>query len=215
MNNTLISFFVLGLTFGWGPCLVSCGPVIISYIAGTGKNIPKALYVYSLFSITRIFVYLVLGPVFFFFGNFLFNKYLSDYFKYVFIAGGIFIVLTGLLLAVGKRFELKFCRFLQKNILEHDKKSAVIFGLMLGVLPCASLLAIFSLIVLTAKDWFGSLLLSLSFGIGTFFSPLLLLAIFAGSIPLLFKNKSCLRVFNLICGMIMAFLGVQLIRKGF
>lgn len=215
MTETLISFFVVGLSFGWGPCLASCAPIVLSYIAGTGKNISKALYVYILFSIARILVYLLLSLLVFFFGNFLFEKYLFKFSKYILVAGGLFIILTGLLLAIGKRFEFKFCKLLQKNLLEHDKKSVFVFGLVIGFLPCVPLLAVFSLMMLIAKSWFDSLLLGFSFGLGTFVSPLFFLVIFAGAIPSLFKNKGYLLILNFICGAIIVFLGIQVIWRAF
>lgn len=215
MIKTLISFFVLGLSLGTGACFISCAPVVISYIAGTGKNISKALSVYVLFSLARIFVYIVLGVIVFLFGSFLFEKFLFHFSRFIFIGGGLFIVLTGLLLSVGQKNEFKFCQSLQKNLLERDKKSVFVFGLVIGLAPCAPLFAVFSLMLLIARNWFDSFLISLSFGLGTFVSPLILLVIFAGSIPSLFKNNSFQRALNLICGLIMVFLGIQFVRRAF
>lgn len=215
MNKAIISFFILGLTFGSGPCLASCGPIILSYIAGTRKNVAKGLGVYILFSLGRIFVYIALSLLVFFFGKFIMEKLLFGFSKYVLIIGGTFIFLVGLLLALGKKLELKFCNLLQKNILVHDKKSIIMLGLIIGILPCAPLLAIFSSIVLTSKSWFDSLLYSLSFGIGTFVSPLIFLVIFVGLIPSSLIDKSYNRIFNLVCGLIIMFLGSRLIMRAF
>lgn len=205
----------MGLSFGSGPCLASCGPVILSYIAGTRKNVSKGLVVYSLFSLGRIFVYIALGLSAFFFGKFVMEKFLFSFSKYLIIIGGGFIFLVGLLLALGKKFKLKFCSLLQENILVNDKKSIIMFGLIIGVLPCAPLLAIFSYVVLTSKSWFDSLLYSLSFGIGTFVSPLIFLVIFVGLMPGKLIGRNYDRIFNLVCGLIIMFLGSQLIMRVF
>lgn len=215
MDKSLVSFFILGLTFGWGPCLASCGPILLSYITGARKDIPKSLSVYILFSAARILVYLALSLTVFFSGNFFMDKYLYGYSKYIYLGGGLIIILAGILLACGKRLEIKHCRILQKNFLEADVKSVVALGLIIGLLPCGPLLAVFSWVALVSRSWFDSLLISLSFGIGTFFSPLLMLVIFAGAIPSFLKAKRFERIFNLVCGLIIVFLGLQLIRKGF
>ena len=50
----VITFFLLGLSFGSGPCLAACGPLLISYIAGTGKKFKDSVVTYLIFSSARI-----------------------------------------------------------------------------------------------------------------------------------------------------------------
>lgn len=215
MNKIIPSLFLCGLLFGSGPCLASCGPILISYIAATKKNILKGLVVYVLFSLARISVYLLLGVAIFSLGRFTLERLLGDFSRYIFIIGGGFIVLIGVLTAGGKRLEIKPLNFLHRNILERDKKSVVIVGLIVGLLPCVPLLAILSYVGLVSKSWLQSLFYSLSFGLGTFVSPLILLAILAGVIPQWFQDKKYYSVFRFICGMIIIFLGLQLIYRAF
>lgn len=92
----------------------------------------------------------------------------------------------------------------------------VIIGLSMGLLPCAPLLATFSYIGLISKSWLQSLYYSLAFGIGTFFSPLILLAVFTGLLPRLLGRSALFgRIFAFLCGLIMVFLGVNLIKRAF
>jgi len=135
--------------------------------------------------------------------------------KYILIAGGVFIILIGVLMIIGNRFESKVCCFLAKKILERDKKSIIMLGMIIGLLPCASLIAIISYVGLISKSWLQSLIYSLSFGIGTFVSPLLLLSIFSGLIGHWMQNKKYYQIFSSICGLVIIFLGLQLIRKSF
>jgi len=210
-----IYLFISGLLFGSGPCIATCGPILISYIAGTNKHFLKALGVYALFSLARITVYLLLAIVIFFFGKFSLERLLGDYFKLVVIIGGGFVVLVGLLTALGRRHEIKPFNFLYKNIVEQDKKSIVLLGIIMGILPCAPLLAILSYIGLVSKGWVISLVYALSFGLGTILSPLIILAGLSGLLPGFFVNKRARysRIFSLICGLIIVVLGIQLISR--
>jgi len=217
LHKTIITLFILGLSFGTGPCVAACGPILISYIAGTNKNIGRALKVYILFSLSRVFVYCLLGVAIFFLGKFALEQVFTEYSKYIFLAGGAFIILVGVLTVLGKRLELhKPLRFLQENILKRDSKSIIVFGLIIGILPCAPLLAALSYVGLVSKSWGEGLLYSFSFGLGTLISPLIFLVILAGLIPKIMRERNIFqRVFNSICGLIIILLGLQLFLRAF
>lgn len=214
MNEIAISFFILGLSFGAGPCMASCGPLFISYIAGGGKGILKSLMAYILFSLARICVYLVLSLLVFILGKFVLERFISGYSRYLFIGGGAFLVLIGALMAIDKNANFKFCGFLREHILARDKKSIITLGLIAGLLPCAPLLAVFSYIVLVSRSYPETLFYSFSFGIGTFVSPLIFLVIAAGFIPKYLIGSKYERLFSLICGLVIIFLGIQLAWRG-
>lgn len=218
MNKIIINLFLTGLLFGSGPCIASCGPFLIAYIAGTKKDISKGILTYILFSAARISVYLVLSLAIFFLSRLVIEKLLGNLTRYVLILGGGFIILIGLFLALGKRLEFPFWQSWYKNILERDKKSVVTVGLIIGLLPCAPLLAILSYVALMSRTWFSGLLYTLSFGIGTSISsPLALLTILAGLIPRLLVDKKAVyySIFSFVCGLAIIFLGIQLIIKTF
>jgi len=141
------------------------------------------------------------------------ERLLGSFSKYLLISGGVIMAVMGIFLALGKRLELPFWRPLYKNMLERDKKNIVILGLIIGLLPCAPLLAMFSYIGLVSHVWFSSFLYALSFGLGTFLSPLILLVILAGLIPRFLANTRAVysSVFNFICGLVIIFLGLNLI----
>jgi len=217
VNKIILSLFLAGLLFGSGPCVASCGPFIITYIAGTKKNITRGIMVYLLFSSARIFVYAALSLAIFFLSRLAIERLLGSLYKYVLISGGGFMIIIGVFLAFGKKFEFHFLQSLYKNLLERDKKSVVVAGLIIGLLPCAPLLSVLSYVGLISRTWVSSLLYSLAFGIGTFVSPLILLAILAGIIPRVFLDKkaACYPIFTFICGFTIIFLGIQLIMKAF
>ncbi len=217
MNKIIISLFLTGLLFGSGPCIASCGPFLITYIAGTKKTISKGVMVYILFSVARISVYVALSLAIFFLSRFAIERLLGGLYKYVLILGGGFIIIIGLFMVFGKKLEFNFWQSLYKNLLERDKKSIFTVGLIIGLLPCAPLLSILSYVGLISRTWLSSLLYSLSFGIGTFVSPLIMLTILAGIIPRIFLEKKAIysSIFSLICGLTIIFLGIQLILRAF
>lgn len=217
MIKIIVSLFLLGLSFGSGPCLVSCGPILISYVVGTRKDIGKGIASYICFSAARIATYIILGLCVFFLGKFVLTRFIGEAAKYLLIAGGIFVTLIGALMVAGKSWDVPFCKFLQRHMIERDNKSVAIMGVVIGLLPCAPLVALFSYVGLISKTWMQSVMYSLSFGLGTVFSPLVLLVIISGLFPKLLagKRETFSRALGVICGVIIIILGIQLIRRAF
>jgi len=216
MNKLIISFFLMGLSLGLGPCLVSCGPLLISYIAGTHKTVYRSALAYILFSLSRIFVYLVLGLLVFFFGQIAERPFYGYFLSYTFVFGGVFIIIIGLLMALGKNIDFKFCRRLDGLLLKKDKKTLLVLGIIIGIMPCLPLVSVLYYIGLVAKSVFDSLLYSFCFGLGTIISPLFILAALTGFIPsILSKHNKFYSLFNSLCGLILVILGAQLIIRGF
>lgn len=217
MNKIIWELFLSGLIFGSGPCLASCGPILISYVAATGKSALGGFKVYSLFSLARISVYLILSLAIYFLGRFATEKILGNLSPFIFVLGGIFLISIGISILLGKKIESGFLRALEMRLIESDKKSVLIMGLIIGFLPCVPFLAILSYIGLISKSWTGSLLYSLTFGIGTFISPLLLLTAAAGFMPEFFKDKkeSYYKIIGFISGIIIIYLGFNLFLRAF
>lgn len=197
--------------------MASCGPILITYISGTKKNIAKAMISYVLFSLARILVYLGLSLAIYFIGALSVEKLSGNYSWLVYKAGGSFIVMIGLFMVLGKRIVyLPFLKGLERRLLENDKKSVFILGLIIGLLPCAPLLAVFSYIALIASSSHESLAYSFFFGIGTSLSPLILLVAASGALSGFIRKKGEIyrRGFSLVCGLIIIFLGIKLILRG-
>jgi len=215
--NTAFSLFFTGLFFGSGPCLVSCGPILLSYIVATGKDIPKGLKDYLIFSLARLLAYLILILAVFFLGGYTLRRFLGDYALYLFILGGAFIVFVGLMMMLRIRLEFLPLQRLQKYMTGRHKQNLLLMGLIIGLLPCAPLLAVFSYIGLMSKTWFQSLLLILSFGLGTILSPIIPLIIIAGFTPSLLGARKPVyeRSLSFIGGFIILLFGLQLIVRGF
>jgi len=208
--------FLLGFSFGIGPCLASCGPLLISYAAATSQGLLKSIITYVLFSLSRVTVYLALGLSVFFFGQAVTHYSLGGLTRYLYGAGGLFIVSIGVLIMFGRTIEHALCRKACSFFLAKDAKTIILFGLITGILPCAPLISVLSYIGLIGGTWGKSVLYSAAFGLGTIFSPLLVLVVFAGLIPRsLITGKSFVRIFNAVCGAVIVVLGVLLLRKAF
>lgn len=210
----LVSLFLSGVLFGSGPCIASCGPILISYIAGTGKTLRQGLSSYFIFSFSRILVYLVLGVAVSYLGRLIIEKSIEAFSKYIFIFGGGFIILIGILTALGRNTGEKYCLFLRNKFVRKDKKSLIVLGLIIGLLPCLPLLAIFSYIGLVSHSWLESLFYSLSFGLGTIISPLIGLVMLS-SLLARFVKGAMNSIFNVVCGVVIIFLGIWMFSRGF
>jgi sulfite exporter TauE/SafE len=206
--------FVSGFLFGSGPCLASCGPFLISFIAATNKNIPQAITFYSLFSLSRISVYLVLGLLIYFLGN-MAQEYLFP--GYVPLFGGIFIVLCGLFIVLGRKVKLPWISRFNKFFSQDQLKNPLVFGLIYGLIPCVPFLTVLSYCGLVSRNWGQALFFTFCFGLGTYLSPLLAVSLFSGAISGFLKGarEKYLKVISVLCGLIIIFLGLQLARRGF
>jgi sulfite exporter TauE/SafE len=207
---TPLNLFLYGLTLGSGACMASCGPVLISYCVGTGKNVKHSIAAYGIFSLSRLAVYLTLGTAVFFLGHFLIERFLGSIVRPVYLAGGGIIVIIGLFVFLGRKTGHPVCEKAHSFLRRTDAAQPAVFGAITGVIPCAPLLSVFAYIALASGTWTKAFLLTLVFGLGTIFSPLFLIAACTGLIPRITVHK---RLFNILCGGIIIFTGIQLILK--
>jgi len=212
-----LNIFFLGIAFGWTACVASCGPLILSYNVGTNRNVSASLVSYVLFSLTRITVYILLSILVYFSGTLIFKEAGAAFLKYIYLAGGIFTIIVGLFVVSGKNEKMSACNFLHKKLFLKDNKNMLFFGAVIGFLPCAPLLAFFSYVALISKSWPECLVLTLAFGLGTFFSPLFILVAVLGLLPnFLLKFKPIYKtVLRVIAGIMLFILGVELLGRFF
>jgi len=212
-----LNIFILGLAFGSTACIASCGPLILSYNLGTQKNVAASIMSYILFSSARIIAYILLSICIYFLGNIIIKEAQPVFFRYIYLVGGFFIILVGLLFIFGKNEKIPLCSFLQKKLFSKDRINLFVFGGIMGLLPCAPLLALFSYVGLISKSWLGCLILTFLFGLGTFFSPLFLLVILGGLLPdHLLKMKPVFEsALRCVAGIILLIIGLQLTGRFF
>ncbi len=216
MLNIGLSLFLTGLFLGAGPCLVSCGPFLVSFIAGNKKDFKQSLWIWFVFSLSRIFAYLVLGVLTGLLSQTIISRiYEGRILKYIFICAGMFVFLIGLLMIFNKLPQIKACEILKKKLISNHSKSIIIFGLVIGFLPCAPLLGVLAYIALISKSILRGVFYCLSFGLGTLISPLIIMVLCASWLAkILGSEERLFGIFQKICAVIILFLGIQLIRNG-
>ena len=211
MLKIIISLFLSGLALGSGPCLVSCGPLLISYIAATKTDFKAGLLVYLIFSFSRISVYLVLGFLTGVFSQEIIHKIFGQG-SLIFFLIGLFILLLGLLIILGIQPNLRLCKLWEEKFIKKDTKSIVTLGILYGVAPCFPLLGILSYVILISKSPLISSFYMFCFGMGTIVSPLFLLSVLAGTVPrLLIRQQKMFYLFRILCGLIIVALGLQIL----
>ena len=205
---------MFGLLLGSGPCLATCGPILISYVTATKQGPKQGILVWFLFSLSRICIYPILSVSIFLLGELLVRQNLIYIAKYVYLIGGIIIILIGIFTIIRDTGGAsRICSMISRRINQRLLKiQPITLGLIMGLMPCAPLLAALSYIGLVSSSWQRCVFYSLIFGLGTLISPLILLVLGAGFIPKILLNKPVTyRVLRLICGLIIVFFGTQLI----
>lgn len=208
------SLFLTGVVLGWGPCLLSCGPLLVSYIAATKDSAKSGFFTYIIFSCVRILVYCLFGLLCGIFGEAVVHKFFaSEVLIYVFFAFGIFLSLIGFFIIIekfsfGKCCHNFVCHFCGKK----DFKNIVLFSLIISLSPCMPLLAVLGYIVLISDHWMKGIIYMAGFGLGTVISPLILFSGAAGYAAEFLKNKERpLRYLRLFCGAVIFMLGAYFI----
>ncbi|MFA6217200.1 MAG: sulfite exporter TauE/SafE family protein [Candidatus Omnitrophota bacterium] len=217
MTKNIIYLFIMGVCLGSGPCLVSCGPVLVSYVTGCQRKPAASFLIYLFFSLGRIVVYLIFIVILFFLGKPIFEKFTQATARYFSLGGGLLIIFLGTMIILDKKRANLFCTFKHNTMLQTDSIQAIFLGVILGFLPCASLIAVFSYILLLAQSWIQAVVYCFSFSLGTFFSVLLVIMIGAGFFNQVLARKTELygRITGIMCGLIIIGIGITFIVNAF
>jgi sulfite exporter TauE/SafE len=214
MLRAIWSFFLTGLFLGYGPCLLSCGPLLVSYIAAAKENGPKGLTTYIIFSATRVFVYFVFGILVGLFGEWILHRFFESFaLSVIFFLFGVFLLILGAILMsektpIAKKCDVFFHRYMEPKGI----KNVIIFGLIVSFSPCVPLLAVLGYIALLSDTWIKGAAYMTAFGLGTVVSPLIILSITAGWVAnILSRHEKIMRIVRLFCGLVICSLGINLI----
>jgi cytochrome c-type biogenesis protein len=221
MLNSIIAhlqIFGIGFSFGIiGPCFLVCTPVLITYVVGSKRGWADVLKDIIIFLSGRLLAYVVLGFLAGLSGSVL-RSFASSSISSNFqpLAGAITIFFAFIILLNRDNYECT-CTTPYSRILNFG--GIFTFGLLLGLSPCAPLLALLFDIVLVSKSALDGAFYTLSFGLGTFLSGLITVGIIAGiltRIPAaLVKSKAVNTVFKAICAMLLMALGLGLILRSY
>jgi cytochrome c-type biogenesis protein len=221
MLNSIIThlqIFFIGFSFGIaGPCFLVCTPILITYVAGSKRAWADVFKDIVTFLSGRLVAYVILGSLAGLSGSIL-NKFvsssLSSYFQP--LAGAVTIFFAFIVLLNRDNYEC-VCPGKQNSIF--NSGGIFIFGLLIGLSPCAPLLALLFDIVLISKSALGGAAYAFSFGLGTFLSGLITIGIIAGlltRIPAaLVRSRSVNIIFRIVCALLLIALGISLILKSY
>jgi len=219
MSNTLITYlqiFGIGFSFGIaGPCFLACTPVLVTYIAGSKKAWKEVFKDIFVFLSGRFLAYILLGALAGLSGSIL-RKFtssgISSYFQP--LAGAVTILFAIIVLANKNNNECA-CRTVHGKI--YNFTGVFIFGFLIGVSPCAPLLALLFDITLMSKGTFDGMIYAFFFGAGTFLSGLITVGVIAGIITrssaAFIKSKTANAIFRIACSLMLIALGIGLIVK--
>ena len=167
-----IELFTTGFLLGFGPCLLYCGPVLLSYIAGTSDSWRQGLRATLTFSAARLLAYGLLGTAAGLSGQ-LMGRFIQST-SLIEALGGAIIAAIGALMVLGREAGPRLCTLLR------SEGNPALLGFLTGLSPCPPLVSILIGIALSTTSPLMGALYGLAFGSGTLLSPLLALGALAG-----------------------------------
>jgi len=204
-----VMLLAAGIGMGFGPCLALWGPFLLPYIAVTKRKWSEGLKISLIFSFGRLLALAILGglaSVAFTKLNWFFPPHRSGY-LYIIIA--ILIIFVGIFLALGKGFRFSFYQIIRQRVFI-GTESVLILSFLIGIAPCAPLIAILTYIGYTATNILEGVIYAIFFGIETTV-PVLILGTLAGFLPAkIFKSGSNLKILRISSGIIIIGFGIHL-----
>ncbi len=217
MSNFLITYlqiFGIGFSFGLaGPCFLTCTPVLITYIAGSKRGWADVFKDIFTFLSGRLLAYVLLGALAGLSGAVLKNftgSSLSLYFQP--LAGAVTILFAVILFTGKSGVSCAKVPTACDKILNFGGIFA--FGFLIGISPCAPLLALLFDITLMSKGLLNGIFYTFFFGLGTFLSGLITIGVITGLLTrvpaALIKSKTANIIFKAVCAILLLVLGLGL-----
>lgn len=211
--TTALQLFVIGFTMNIsGPCLLSCTPIIATYIAGTQKSFLRSFLDVFIFSTGRLIAYIFLGFLVVSFIGF-FRQFIHTETKILFNSiAGIISVFLGCIIVLSRNQKSWSCKFLDGFF---GRGNIFVFGFVMGVIPCFPLTILLFEIGIMSKNAFMGMLYAFFFGLGTFASTMLLVGSFSGLVSgvlnRMVRSQKSKLVLRVICSILLIALGVKLL----
>jgi len=208
-----VSLFLTGVVLSSGPCLVTCGPIMVSFIGSYSNSVRSGLKIYLIFCLTRILSYGLIGLITGFAGEYFLNEiYQTKYVNYLYLFFGVFILIVAIVAFISKLQINEKCRAKKNSFSKSMFLNAAIFGLGIGFWPCPPLLGVLSSILLLSNNIWKGFFYAVSFGMGTIVSPLAILSLFASSLDRFFqKVPKILRLIKIVFSILLLLIGMRII----
>ena len=205
--------FVVGMAAGCGPCLVTCAPTVMSYVAGLKRGWKEGLAASLTFSLARIPAYLLLGALVACFGARLHEASAFHHLQSaVQILTGVLLIAAGVLLTLFAEPLPGICKVAHRLMPVQDIKFLAGLGFLYGLSPCVPMVAVMARVGLQSTTIAAGAACMAIFGVGTVLSPLLVLGAGSGMFAeSLARRGNALGVFRRACGLLLCYSGVCLI----
>lgn len=219
MGVTYLQVFGIGFSFGIiGPCFLTCTPILVTYIAGRRKAISSAAADIFIFLAGRLSAYVILGGLAGLSGKMLKQFIGSNFALFLRPLGGAISILLGLSLLIRWKETTEACACGPAKNKAYDLSGLFVLGFIIGISPCAPLLALLSEITLISKSAFEGASYGFSFGLGTFVSSYIVTGVLAGVLvwlpPKILKSRWTDLIFRAACALLLTFFGLNLIMAG-
>lgn len=220
MTDTLITYVqVFGIGFGFGvigPCFLTCTPILITYVAGTKRRWAAALADVTIFLVGRLSAYCILGILAGISGSLIRQFSTPPVTAAIKMAGGILSIILGIIVFLNKPGSTGACGIAQHK--NYNFGGLLILGFLIGISPCAPLMALLFEITLISKNALDGFMYALFFGLGTFLSGLLVVGSVAGIfswLPARFvRSERANFAFKIVCAGLLMLLGIAVIMQG-
>jgi sulfite exporter TauE/SafE len=191
----MLEALVLGISFGFGPCITTCAPVIVPFVASTSSNYKEGLKSTVVFSAGKVLSYTLLGTL-----SGLLGMQLEQIISAKVV--GLFMII----MAAFVFFDFhKKC--LCRKIRVTNNRVLFTAGIVMGLTPCGPMLAALALAVLS-KSWLTGGAIGLVFGLGTMLSPLLVIGMMSGAwARRVAQNPEFARMNRIVCSLFLALIG--------
>ncbi|OGL34393.1 hypothetical protein A3F05_03350 [Candidatus Saccharibacteria bacterium RIFCSPHIGHO2_12_FULL_47_17] len=185
---SLITAFIAGMAALFAPCCI--GVLLPAYLASVFRTKTKIFLMTFIYSLGILTIFLPLGL-----GIAALGSFFADNHSLFFTIGGVFMLLMGLAMLLGKSFMLPV--HVHPRLQKYDFGSIYVLGVFSGIATtcCAPVLAgVLALSVLPGSIWLGSLY-ALTFVIGMVI-PLFIMAVLIDKTEVIKKFESLKRRVN-------------------
>ena len=215
---TYLQIFGIGFSFGLaGPCFLTCTPVLITYISGSKRSTAEVFKDIFTFLSGRLLAYILLGALAGLSGAALKKFTDSSLSLYLQPLAGAVTIFFAVILFTG-RSSVSCAKVPTAGDTMLNFGGIFTFGFLIGISPCAPLLALLFDIALMSKGLLDGIFYTLFFGLGTFLSGMITIGVIAGLLTrgstAFVKSKIAAVIFKIACALLLLALGLGLILKG-
>ncbi|MBW2010966.1 MAG: sulfite exporter TauE/SafE family protein [Deltaproteobacteria bacterium] len=218
MINTIpySTAFVTGIISGTTQCTIACAPFISTYIMGSREGVLDGIKSFTAFTVGRVFMYAVIGLVSGYIGTTFVGMeknlpYLSLIFGFILISIGLLMLIRPVSTNCNQsKGKIELFGFISRRVAFNPTTHLFVMGMAFAAIPCPPMAGILVYSLKMPSVISSSILMSL-FGIGTAFSPLIVISALSGWFSRKIKTEvpQYKMMFQRISGIILMFLGVS------